>query len=40
MQPEYRAYISKITDLKKDISKSLEFIEWTKHFSNDSTIFI
>lgn len=40
MPPEYRAYISKITDLKEDISKSLEFIEWSKHFSNNSTVFI
>jgi uncharacterized protein (DUF362 family) len=40
MLPDYRAYITKITDLKADIAKSLEFIEWTKHFSNDSTVFI
>lgn len=40
MPPEYRAYITKITDLKKDISKSLEFIEWKKHLSIDDTVFI
>jgi uncharacterized protein (DUF362 family) len=40
MQTDYRAYISKITDLQDDISRSLEFIEWTNHFSNDSTVFI
>jgi len=40
MPNEYRAYITKISDLKKDISNSLEFIEWKKHFSKDSTVFI
>src|SRR5665647_1909036 len=40
MPTEYRAYISKITNLKKDIANSLEFIAWKKHFSKDSTVFI
>jgi len=40
MLPNYRAYISKITDLEYDISQSLEFVKWTEHFSNDSTVFI
>jgi uncharacterized protein (DUF362 family) len=40
MHTDYRAYITKISDLKKDISQSLDFIEWKKHFSQDSTVFI
>jgi uncharacterized protein (DUF362 family) len=40
MLNKYRAYITKITDLKEDISNSLEFIEWRKHLSNDSTVFL
>jgi uncharacterized protein (DUF362 family) len=37
---EYRAFITKVTDLRQDIYKSLEFIEWKKHISNDSTVFV
>ena len=40
MSLKYRAYLTNIIDLKKDILKSLEFIEWKKHLSNDSTVFI
>lgn len=40
MPAEYRASISTIVDLKKDISNSLEFIGWKKHLSKDSTVFI
>ena len=34
------AYISKVTDLKKDIKKSLEFIGWKERVKSDSTVFI
>lgn len=40
MPPDYRAHITHVTDLEQDIATSLEFVEWTRHFSNDSTIFI
>lgn len=40
MTNDYYASISKITDLKKDISNSLEFIHWRDHISDDSTVFI
>ena len=40
MTREYFASITKITDLKKDISNSLEFVRWRDHISNDSTVFI
>ena len=37
---EYMAYISKVTDLKEDILKSLEFINWKKYVKSDSNVFI
>lgn len=37
---DYLAYISKVTDLKDDIKKSLEFIKWKDRVKSDSTIFI
>ncbi|MBI5680701.1 MAG: DUF362 domain-containing protein [Methanobacterium sp.] len=37
---DYYAYISKITDLKEDIEKSLKFIKWKKYVKKDSTVFI
>lgn len=37
---QYSAYISKINDLKNDIYKSLEFINWTNHVKKDSTVFV
>jgi uncharacterized protein (DUF362 family) len=37
---QYRAYISKITDIKKTISDGLEFIRWRDHISSDSTVFL
>lgn len=37
---EYFAYISKIADQKKDILKSLDFINWTQHIKGSSTVFI
>jgi uncharacterized protein (DUF362 family) len=37
---EYRAYISKITELKQEISNSLEFIHWKDHVKKDSIVFI
>lgn len=36
----YLAYISKVTDLKDDIKKSLEFIKWKDKVKSDSTVFI
>jgi uncharacterized protein (DUF362 family) len=40
MSRQYRAYISKVSDLKETISESLEFIHWRDHLSSDSTVFI
>ena len=37
---DYLAYISKVTDLKGDIKKSLEFIKWKDRVKSDSTVFI
>ena len=37
---EYLGYISKVTNLKEDIKKSLEFIKWKDRVKSDSTIFI
>lgn len=37
---EHSAYISKITDQKKDLLKSLEFINWRDHVKSSSTVFI
>lgn len=37
---EYLGYISKVTDLKEDIKKSLEFIKWKDRVKSDSTVFI
>ena len=36
----YLAYISKITDLKKDLYKSLEFVKWKDHIKKDSVVFL
>jgi len=40
MPTEYRAYITKIRDLKQDISDSLSFIRWEEHVKNDDTVFV
>jgi len=37
---DYLAYISKVTDLKEDIKKSLEFIKWKDRVKSDSTVFV
>ncbi len=37
---KYSAYISNISDLKKDILKSLDFIKWKTNVKSDSTVFI
>jgi len=40
MMNKYLAYISKITKLKDDLLKSLEFINWEEIVKNDSTVFV
>jgi uncharacterized protein (DUF362 family) len=40
MSHEYRAYITKISELKTDIFNAFEFIKWKNHISCDSTVFI
>jgi len=40
MVNEYSAYVSKITNLREDVLKSLEFINWKEHVEKDSTVFI
>jgi uncharacterized protein (DUF362 family) len=37
---DYRAYITKISNLNEDITNCLEFIEWKNSIHNDSTVFI
>ena len=37
---EYRAYITKVSNLHDDIANSLEFIQWKDSIRNDSTVFI
>ncbi len=37
---DYSVYISKITDVKEDIIKSLEFINWKEIVKSDSTVFV
>lgn len=37
---EYSAYISKIKDLKVDLVKSLEYIDWKSQIKSDSAVFI
>ncbi|WP_144011559.1 DUF362 domain-containing protein [Methanobacterium paludis] len=37
---DYLAYMSKVTDLKEDIKKSLEFIKWKDRVKSDSTVFV
>ncbi len=37
---DYRAYITKISHLRDDITNSLEFIKWKDSIRNDSTVFI
>lgn len=36
----YYAYITKVTDLKEDLKKSLEFVQWRSYVKTDSTVFI
>ena len=36
----YSAYIIEIDNLKEDLIKSLEFIDWKKQVKNDSTVFV
>lgn len=40
MVDEYSAYVSKITNLREDLLKSLEFINWGKNIKTDSVVFI
>ncbi|WFN37399.1 DUF362 domain-containing protein [Methanomicrobium antiquum] len=40
MNTDYRAFITKITDLEKDVSNSLDHIEWKNQISNDSLVFV
>lgn len=40
MSAEYRAYITKINDLKEDIQDSLTFIGWKDLVKNDDTVFV
>jgi uncharacterized protein (DUF362 family) len=37
---DYRAYITKVSNLHDDIANSLEFIQWKDSIRNDSTVFI
>jgi hypothetical protein len=37
---DYRASITKITNLRDDITNSLEFIKWKDSIRNDSRVFI
>ncbi len=37
---EYSAYVSKITDLKEDLLRALEFINWKEQVKKDSIVFI
>jgi uncharacterized protein (DUF362 family) len=37
---DYSAYISNITDMKEDLLKALEFVDWKQKVSQDSTVFI
>jgi uncharacterized protein (DUF362 family) len=37
---KYSAYISHITNLKDDLLKSLEFVEWKKQVEKGSTVFV
>ena len=36
----YSAYIIEIDNLKRDLFKSLEFIDWKKAIKTDSTVFV
>lgn len=40
MSAEYRAYITKIHDLRQDIRDSLTFIGWKNIVKNDDTVFV
>lgn len=40
MPAEYRAYITKIRDLKQDIRDSLSFTGWEKHVNKGDTVFV
>ncbi len=37
---DYRAYITKVSNLHDDVANSLEFIQWKDSIRNDSTVFI
>jgi len=37
---DYRAYITKVSNLHDDITNSFEFIQWKDSIRNDSTVFI
>lgn len=37
---EYLAYISKISNIKDDLHKSLEFVKWKNNIESGSTVFI
>jgi len=37
---EYFAYVSKFTDIHKNINESLNFIHWIELIKSDSTVFI
>ena len=37
---EYLAYVSKISNLKDDLFRGLEFVNWRKQVKKDSTVFI
>ena len=37
---EYSAFVSKIIDLKKDLLKALDFINWKDQLKKDATVFI
>jgi uncharacterized protein (DUF362 family) len=40
MPAEYRAYITKIGDLKQDIRDSLSFIGWENHVNKGDAVFV
>lgn len=37
---KYLAYVSKIVNLREDLLKALEFIDWRRQVKKDSTVFI
>lgn len=40
MVDQYRAFITKVHDLKADVTNSLEFVEWKQHVAKNCTVFI